>query len=71
MPVVGQCAPLRRQFCLSEIHPAFDQHSEPSVEWNDESGGGWRKKRLLDLQQSLDTLREMNWREFEERVGEA
>jgi restriction system protein len=30
-----------------------------------------RKKRLLDSQRSLETLRKMNWREFEELVGEA
>ena len=31
----------------------------------------WRKKRLLNSQQSLETIRKMNWREFEELVGEA
>ena len=30
-----------------------------------------RKKRLLDSQRNLETLRKMNWREFEELVGEA
>ena len=31
----------------------------------------WRKQRLLDGQKSLDSIRGLNWREFEELVGEA
>jgi len=31
----------------------------------------WGKKRLLDSQRSLETIRKMNWRQFEELVGEA
>jgi len=31
----------------------------------------WQKKRLLDSQRNLETLRKKNWREFEELVGEA
>jgi hypothetical protein len=44
MPVVGQCFSLRSQLCLPEIHPAVDRLSEPSAEWNDESGGGGGRK---------------------------
>lgn len=31
----------------------------------------WRRRELVDRQRSLDTLREMTWREFETLVGEA
>jgi len=31
----------------------------------------WRKQRLLDSQKGLDSIRGLNWREFEELVGEA
>lgn len=31
----------------------------------------WRKRKLLDNQESIDTVRNLNWREFEELVGEA
>jgi restriction system protein len=31
----------------------------------------WRKRRLLDGQKGLDSIRGLNWREFEELVGEA
>jgi restriction system protein len=31
----------------------------------------WRKKKLLDAQQSLDTILSLGWKEFEELVAEA
>jgi len=31
----------------------------------------WRKRKLLDKQESIDTVRNLNWKEFEELVGEA
>jgi len=31
----------------------------------------WRKKRLLDSQKGIDSIRALGWREFEELVGEA
>lgn len=31
----------------------------------------WRKRRLLDSQKGLDSIRALGWREFEELVGEA
>jgi restriction system protein len=31
----------------------------------------WRKRKLLDRQESIDTVRNLNWKEFEELVGEA
>jgi restriction system protein len=31
----------------------------------------WRKRKLLDMQESIDTVRNLNWKEFEELVGEA
>jgi restriction system protein len=31
----------------------------------------WRKRKLLDTQKGIDSIRSMNWREFEEIVGEA
>ncbi len=31
----------------------------------------WRKGRRLDYQKDLDSIRALNWREFEELVGEA
>ena len=31
----------------------------------------WRKGSLLESQRGIETLREINWREFEELVGEA
>jgi restriction system protein len=31
----------------------------------------WRKRRLLDSQKGLDSIRSLGWREFEELVGEA
>ena len=31
----------------------------------------WQKQRLLDGQKGLDSIRGLNWREFEELVGEA
>jgi restriction system protein len=31
----------------------------------------WRKRRLLDKQKDIDSIQGLNWREFEELVGEA
>ena len=31
----------------------------------------WRKRRLLDSQKGIDSIRALGWREFEELVGEA
>jgi restriction system protein len=31
----------------------------------------WRKRRLLDSQKGIDSIRALSWREFEELVGEA
>lgn len=31
----------------------------------------WRKRKILDKQESIDTVRKLNWKEFEELVGEA
>ncbi len=31
----------------------------------------WRKRKLVDKQESIDTVRNLNWKEFEELVGEA
>lgn len=31
----------------------------------------WRKRKLVDKQESMDTVRNLNWKEFEELVGEA
>ncbi|MDO8886188.1 restriction endonuclease [Candidatus Oleimmundimicrobium sp.] len=31
----------------------------------------WRKRKLLDKQESIETVRNLKWREFEELVGEA
>jgi restriction system protein len=31
----------------------------------------WRKRRLLDSQKDIDSIRALGWREFEELVGEA
>ena len=31
----------------------------------------WCKRKLLDRQESIDTVRNLNWKEFEELVGEA
>ena len=31
----------------------------------------WRKRKLLDTQKSVDTIRDLSWREFEQLVGEA
>jgi len=31
----------------------------------------WRKRKLLDNQKGLDSIRSLSWREFEELVGEA
>ena len=31
----------------------------------------WRKRKLLDTQKGVDTIRELSWREFEELVAEA
>ncbi|OGV65644.1 MAG: hypothetical protein A2283_15805 [Lentisphaerae bacterium RIFOXYA12_FULL_48_11] len=31
----------------------------------------WRKRRLLDHQQSIESIRQISWKEFEELVGEA
>jgi restriction system protein len=32
---------------------------------------GWRKRRILDNQKGIDSIRALSWREFEELVGEA
>lgn len=31
----------------------------------------WRKRRQLDVQQDIDTIRDLSWQRFEELVGEA
>ena len=31
----------------------------------------WRKRRLLDSQKGIDSIRTLGWKEFEELVGEA